>query len=112
MSLMLSSTLWFDSLKLKFGSSFVVKWSKYGYDGRGVILVNDESSLKKAKGSCKLALVRGVKIYAEARVSFVRELAIIGCHSTNGDFVTYPLVISEQEHGICRRVKGPRFRWE
>ena len=98
---------WFDSLKLKFGASFVVKWSKYGYDGRGVILVNDESSLKKAKGSCKVALVRGVKLYAEARVSFVRELAIIGCHSTNGDFVTYPLVISEQEHGICRRVKGP-----
>jgi 5-(carboxyamino)imidazole ribonucleotide synthase len=98
---------WFDSLKGRLGSSFVVKWSKFGYDGRGVLLVDDEISLRKAKTSCKIALSRGVKLYAEAKVPFVRELAIIGCHSTSGDLVTYPLVISEQEHGICRRVKGP-----
>ena len=98
---------WFESLEKRFGNSFVVKWSKFGYDGRGVTLVADEASLKKAKASCKIALARGVQIYAESRVSFVRELAIIGCHSTNGDFAAYPLVISEQEHGVCRRVKGP-----
>jgi 5-(carboxyamino)imidazole ribonucleotide synthase len=85
----------------------VVKWSKFGYDGRGVSLVTDETSLRTAKASCKVAQARGIQLYAEAKVSFVRELAIIGCHSTNGDFANYPLVISEQEHGVCRRVKGP-----
>ncbi len=98
---------WFEILKTRLGSSFVIKWSKFGYDGRGVLLIDDEDSLRRARASCKMALNRGVKIYAEAKVKFVRELAIIGCQSTNGDFVTYPLVISEQEHGICRRVKGP-----
>jgi len=98
---------WFESLKERLGSSFVIKWSKFGYDGRGVLLVEDAVGLRKAKTSCKMALNRGVKIYAEAQVKFARELAIIACHSSSGDFVTYPLVISEQEHGICRRVKGP-----
>jgi 5-(carboxyamino)imidazole ribonucleotide synthase len=98
---------WFEDLKKRFGNSFVVKWSKHGYDGRGVLLVTDDSSLKTARLSCKMALARGISLYAEAKVPFVRELAMIGCHSTSGDFATYPLVISEQEHGVCRRVRGP-----
>jgi 5-(carboxyamino)imidazole ribonucleotide synthase len=96
---------WLESLARRFGSSFVIKWSKHGYDGRGVIMVGPD--LADPRASCRLALSRGVKLYAEAKVDFVRELALIGCHSTNGDFLTYPLVISEQEGGICRRVRGP-----
>lgn len=98
---------WIEMLKERFGMSFVIKWSKFGYDGRGVLLIHDEGSLGRAKASAKVAIARGVQLYAESRVKFVRELAVIGCHSTNGDFAAYPLVISEQEHGICRRVRGP-----
>jgi 5-(carboxyamino)imidazole ribonucleotide synthase len=50
---------------------------------------------------------RGIPVYAEGKVDFIRELAIIGCVSMSGDSITYPLVISEQENGICKEVVGP-----
>lgn len=99
--------LWLHEVQERFGTSFVIKWSKFGYDGRGVLVITDPTSLSRARASCRVALTRGIRLYAEALVPFKRELAIIGCHSRNGEFSSYPLVISEQEHGVCRRVRGP-----
>lgn len=91
-----------------FGGSCVFKWGQLGYDGKGVFVLKQHASEKDAaKVFCLGALKKGVSLFAEARVEFRRELAIVGVHSTKAEFASYPLVVSEQYRGICRQVTGP-----
>lgn len=93
----------------------VLKWSRQGYDGKGVKVVHADrpQDLASAIPFVESAWTRGIPVYAEKKVDFVRELAVIGCAgragsaSAQAEFVTYPLVISEQENGICKEVVGP-----
>jgi 5-(carboxyamino)imidazole ribonucleotide synthase len=92
----------------RFGGSFVLKWSKMGYDGKGVVFVTDFSKKRDVLESfCQKAWNQKNRVYVEKAISFRRELAVIGVHSIKNSFLTYPLVISEQKKGICHRVKGP-----
>jgi 5-(carboxyamino)imidazole ribonucleotide synthase len=109
---------WLKSLQKEWGA-FVLKWSKFGYDGRGVLMVPaTEEGLKAALDSATAAIFRGTRVYAEPRVEFVRELAIVVVHGAVhgtvqgadhglGEFRTYPLVVSEQKGGACHWVRGP-----
>ena len=56
---------------------------------------------------CGHAIDRGLSLFAESLVPFKQELAIIGCRSITGEFMSYPLVLSEQRNGICWDVTGP-----
>ena len=97
-----------ESAYSRFGGQVVFKWSRMGYDGKGVCLAEDSPQGRiQAVEFCKSSLKRGVPVYAERKIPFKRELAIIGCRGHRGDFATYPLVLSEQQHGICRQVLGP-----
>ncbi len=109
-----------EKLGKRWPRGFVLKWSRLGYDGKGTWIspaISSASSLgpdsiQSALEFCKLAQKKRVEIYAEEKIAFRRELAVIGCYSVNkqfGDkqFSAYPLVVSEQEKGICRRVMGP-----
>jgi 5-(carboxyamino)imidazole ribonucleotide synthase len=101
---------WLKSLQKEWGA-FVLKWSKFGYDGRGVLMVPPtDDGLKAALESATAALFRGTRVYAEPRVMFARELAIVavrGAVQGAEDFRTYPLVVSEQKGGACHWVRGP-----
>jgi 5-(carboxyamino)imidazole ribonucleotide synthase len=90
-------------------TDIVLKWSRQGYDGKGVKVVHEGKAdeLAAAIPFVESAWSRGIPVYAEKKVDFIRELAIIGCVSVRGDSVSYPLVISEQENGICKEVVGP-----
>ncbi len=93
----------------RLGGSFVLKWAYMGYDGKGVLPVRELSSAEVTKVE-KFALEarkRQSVLFAEEMISFKRELSIIAVYSVNGEFLTYPLVISEQDRGICKRVHGP-----
>ncbi len=92
----------------KFGGSCVLKWSKLGYDGKGVFVLRDtKKDFELAQKFCAAAAKGGGCIYVERYIPFLRELAVIGVLSTTGEFASYPLVISEQFNGICSRVSGP-----
>jgi 5-(carboxyamino)imidazole ribonucleotide synthase len=84
----------------------VFKWSRMGYDGHGVFIARTpdpslESFFERGRA-------RGGEIYAEEAVDFVRELAMVMTVSRDGaDSIAYPLVVSRQERGICREVRGP-----
>lgn len=93
---------WLDEVNAKFPQGAVLKWARTGYDGKGVSLENDDRV-----AFCETALQRGSVVFAEPKVPFKRELAMVACRSTTGAFATYPLVIIEQPKGICRWVKGP-----
>jgi 5-(carboxyamino)imidazole ribonucleotide synthase len=95
------------------GPRLVFKTSRLGYDGNGVFLADlSPSQVTEAHATELVAFLaraaeRGIPVYAEKRVAFVRELAIVSCLSREGEFAHYPLVITEQDSGICDRVTGP-----
>jgi phosphoribosylaminoimidazole carboxylase PurK protein len=96
---------WLMNLRKRWGA-FVLKWSKFGYDGRGVIAVGGADSIEDAERALVAAHSRNIAVYAEPQVRFIRELALVAVRSER-EFKSYPLVISEQKRGACYRVMGP-----
>lgn len=97
----------------KFNHTCVLKWSQFGYDGKGVLVVknNSSASLEEINKFYLHAQNQNSDLYAEAKIDFKNELALVTVRAANGDFVFYPLVISSQENGICKWVHGPASRF-
>lgn len=88
----------------EFGTPFVLKTRRLGYDGKGNATVRDAASAKAAFAT----LHRGSgSLYAEAFCPFVRELAVMVVRGRNGEVVAYPVVESRQENHVCRVVLAP-----
>jgi 5-(carboxyamino)imidazole ribonucleotide synthase len=97
---------WVENLGRALGPSYVVKWAKQGYDGKGTCMAQ-ASDTRAAIDFAKRATDRGIAVYAEEKISFLRELALLTVHSVTGELAFYPLVQSEQLRGICKWVEGP-----
>lgn len=83
----------------------VFKWATFGYDGKGTLIApKSQAELNLFLNEAKS---KGTETYAEKKISFLKELAIVGCRKLNGEFASYPLVISVQKNGICDTVYGP-----
>ncbi len=102
-------TTWTAALLKRWPDGVVLKWSRLGYDGKGVLVLKEVTPRNSGtiKNFFSEAAKRGGTIYPEKRIAFKRELAMAAVRSADGNFVHYPLVISEQSHGICSRVFGP-----
>jgi len=97
---------WVASVQKRFGQ-VVFKWARQGYDGKGVLITDERTPTERISAFCKQALESGNQIYAEKKIFFRRELAVVASFSTQNEFMAYPLVISEQKEGVCYRVYGP-----
>ncbi len=92
----------------QFPNGAVLKWSRMGYDGKGLLFFDPKKTgADEVSAFLAAAAKRGGKVYAEEKIAFRRELAIVACRSQAGEFVAYPLVQSEQDRGICFLVSGP-----
>ncbi|MEO5667554.1 MAG: ATP-grasp domain-containing protein [Bdellovibrionota bacterium] len=95
----------------KYPSGFVVKRARGGYDGKGNFFIEKISSLAKNEALrefCSKAFSEASRIYAEKRVDFQRELAIVAVASqAKGEFISYPLMLTRQVSGTCQEVWGP-----
>jgi 5-(carboxyamino)imidazole ribonucleotide synthase len=100
---------WADGARRAFGAAgCVVKWSCFGYDGKGTLALEPAGPLPPELAAFgDEARARGARLFAEARVPFRREVAVLAAHSTAGEFAAYPVVITRQERGICVEVRGP-----
>ena len=80
----------------------VLKARRHGYDGQGTFIIKDSSSLQETwkKLGHKPVLL-------EKFIPFERELAVIAARSVAGDVVVYPVVETQQEEQVCRRVIVP-----
>lgn len=79
----------------------VLKARRHGYDGQGTFIIQDLDTLQeKLNNSKNFYLI-------EQFVPFERELAIIAARSVQGEVVTYPVVETQQEQQVCRRVIAP-----
>lgn len=91
----------------EFNGCAVLKWAELGYDGKGTFFLSAGSSPADLANFIAEAKKNGVQIFAEEKIDFLRELAIQSVHSVRGELIHYPLVISEQDRGVCRVVRGP-----
>ncbi|MBN3895852.1 MAG: 5-(carboxyamino)imidazole ribonucleotide synthase [Nostoc sp. NOS(2021)] len=93
-----------ENLKSKIeylGFPAVLKSRRHGYDGQGTFIIQNFATLEQ-----KLTLNQSLFLLEEF-VPFERELAIIAARSVEGEIVTYPVVETQQEQQVCRRVIAP-----
>ncbi|MEU4513363.1 5-(carboxyamino)imidazole ribonucleotide synthase [Nonomuraea wenchangensis] len=82
------------------GWPVVLKAVRGGYDGRGVWVCRDAAEVEEA-------VATGVPLMAEAFVPFERELSVVVARSPHGQGVSYPVVETVQQDGICVEVLAP-----
>lgn len=90
-------------------AGLVLKWSRMGYDGKGVYIVSspEQANFADLKNFIEEGQRKSALVYAEDKIPFEHELAIVAVRSVSGEFKHYPLVFSKQENGICKKVWGP-----
>jgi len=86
---------------------WVAKWSRQGYDGYGNFFLSRAHSLDDWKLFLKKAHEKGALVYLEEEIPFEFECSLIVARDVKGNFLNYPLLISEQKKGICEWVYGP-----
>ena len=86
------------------GFPVVLKTTRGGYDGKGVWVV---ASAADGAPAFAAAAASGVRILAEERVDFRRELAALVARSPSGQVAAYPVVESVQRDGVCSEVTAP-----
>ncbi|MFF5938252.1 5-(carboxyamino)imidazole ribonucleotide synthase [Streptomyces sp. NPDC012508] len=82
------------------GFPIILKTVSGGYDGKGVWFVRTEEDAQDPFRA-------GVRVLAEEKVDFTRELAANIVRSPHGQAVAYPVVESRQVDGVCDTVIAP-----
>ncbi len=80
----------------------VIKTRRFGYDGQGTLIIRDQVAWDRA-----IEKLQSVPIVIEEFVPFDRELAVMAARSASGEIVVYPVVETQQEDQVCRRVIVP-----
>jgi 5-(carboxyamino)imidazole ribonucleotide synthase len=77
----------------------VVKARRNGYDGQGTFIIKDKSALVSLYHRYP-----DTPFLLEEFVAFDRELAVIAARGVSGDVIIYPILETQQEEQVCRRV--------
>jgi 5-(carboxyamino)imidazole ribonucleotide synthase len=80
----------------------VIKTRRHGYDGQGTFVVQSAT-----EAAALLQQLGDLPLLVEDFIPFDRELAVIAARSVRGDVVLYPIVETQQEDQVCRRVFAP-----
>lgn len=87
-----------------FPQGVVLKKRRFGYDGYGNFIINQESDIKNLP---KEIWEDPYGFIAEEKISFKRELAIILARNARGEIVCLPLIETKQKDSKCDWVMGP-----
>jgi 5-(carboxyamino)imidazole ribonucleotide synthase len=80
----------------------VLKARRHGYDGQGTFIIKNSSELQKIWKQ-----LGNTPVLLEEFIPFERELAVIAARSAAEEVVVYPVVETQQEEQVCRRVLVP-----
>lgn len=80
----------------------VMKARRHGYDGQGTFIIKNQEEL-----TAIWQRIGNTPVMLEEFVAFERELAVIAARSVAGEIVVYPVVETQQEEQVCRRVLVP-----
>lgn len=86
------------------GFPLVLKSRRHGYDGQGTFIIHDLATLQE---KIDLNHNTNTTYLIEEFIPFERELAVIAARSVDGEVVIYPVVETQQEQQVCRRVIAP-----
>ncbi|BBD65306.1 phosphoribosylaminoimidazole carboxylase ATPase subunit [Nostoc commune NIES-4072] len=89
------------------GFPVVLKSRRHGYDGQGTFIIQDFATLEQKLSYETTTTLNQSLFLLEEFIPFERELAIIAARSVEGEIVTYPVVETQQEQQVCRRVIAP-----
>jgi 5-(carboxyamino)imidazole ribonucleotide synthase len=84
------------------GFPLVLKARRHGYDGQGTFIIHSQAELEDIWQKLDRS-----PVLLEAFVPFERELAVIAARGTSGEVAVYPVVETQQENQVCRRVLAP-----
>ncbi|GIV14603.1 MAG: N5-carboxyaminoimidazole ribonucleotide synthase [Armatimonadota bacterium] len=91
-----------DAALEKVGLPCVVKTRRFGYDGKGQVIVHDEQQYLQA-----LATLAAHPLIAEELIDFEREVSVLGVRALDGQMEVYPLVENHHRGGILRLSLAP-----
>ena len=80
----------------------VLKVRRHGYDGQGIFMIPSLEALETTWNR-----LQDTPVLLEEFVPFERELAAIAARSADGEIIVYPVVETQQEEQVCRRVIAP-----
>ncbi|MFB2974349.1 5-(carboxyamino)imidazole ribonucleotide synthase [Aerosakkonema sp. BLCC-F183] len=80
----------------------VLKARRHGYDGQGTFIIKDAETL-----AATWQRLGQTPVLLEEFIPFERELAVIAARSHTGEVAVYPVVETQQEEQVCRRVLVP-----
>jgi 5-(carboxyamino)imidazole ribonucleotide synthase len=92
-----SSEAELEAAVAKVGLPVVIKTRRFGYDGKGQMILREKSDVARAWNALGAAA-----LIVEGVVPFERELSILAVRSTKGETKFYPLVENEHRDGILR----------
>lgn len=81
-----------------------VKATRGGYDGHGVWFPETPQECEQLVADL---LEKGVVLYAEEKVDFVRELSAMVARNRDGEVKAWPVVESRQADGVCHIAIAP-----
>ncbi|MDZ4874303.1 MAG: N5-carboxyaminoimidazole ribonucleotide synthase [Chroococcidiopsis cubana SAG 39.79] len=84
----------------------VLKARRHGYDGQGTFIIKDAETLQE-KLSASRHPEKQSQYLLEEFIPFDRELAVIAARSVTGEIAIYPIVETQQQEQVCRRVFAP-----
>lgn len=97
----------------RFGSAsgwpVVLKTPRGGYDGKGVMIIDDAAAVSTGEVADWFARAEksGTGLLAEQKVPYTRELSAQIARSPSGEIAAYPVVESTQTNGVCDEVIAP-----
>lgn len=86
----------------EYGFPVVLKARRHGYDGRGTFIINNQNELESLWNRLERP-----SMLLEEFIPFTCELAIMAARGVDGKAIVYPVVETEQENQVCRRVFAP-----
>jgi 5-(carboxyamino)imidazole ribonucleotide synthase len=79
------------------GRPAVLKTRRFGYDGKGQVLVREGLGLDQALG-----MMNGQPAILEAFVPFRAEVSVVAARGRNGEFAAYDLIENRHENHVLR----------
>ncbi len=95
-----------DLIYRHLGLPLVIKTRRHGYDGQGTHIVENLRDLN-AKLLHYKEKSTTTSLLLEQFIPFESELGVIATRSDSGEVVIHPLVETQQEEQVCRRVIAP-----
>lgn len=94
-------------LQAQLNFPLVLKARRHGYDGQGTFIIQDINALQQ-RLEPHFNQQQGESLFLlEEFIPFERELALVAARSASGEIATYPVVETQQEEQVCRRVFAP-----